>query len=72
MFKLMWIAQRRKLVPIIPAFLRAAYAEIMWRIQLRTTMRKMRRDLKIWDKIEIPVEAKGTGAAVVKLSIRRK
>jgi len=52
MFKFMWLAQRRKLVPILTAFHRAAHAEIMWRVQLRIELRRLRRWKKIWDKIK--------------------
>ncbi len=72
MFKFIWMVQRRELVPIITAFLHAAYAEIMWHIQLRTEIRKLRRQSKIWNKIKIPVELNTRGQVFVTLSLRKE
>lgn len=72
MFKFMWMAHRRKLVPIITAFLRAADAEILWRVGARMELRKIRRQHKIWSKIKIPVQLDTRGQLFVKLSIRKE
>jgi len=72
MFKFMWMTQRKKLVPILTAFHRAAYTEIMWRFQIRMEIRRIRRMVKLWDEIKTSKPFETKGMLFVKLSTRRK
>jgi len=73
MFKMIWKFQRKKLIPIITAFLRAADAEIMWRVHLRMELRRIRRQVKIWDKMKKDAEDFLEGKfATMGLAIDRK